>query len=219
VHKTVLERRVDDPLAVPPKDQDPTGQSGAGKVSYTDVDPYYRIEAARPTSKPAPVIRLAVWAITLALTAIAVLGLRAGVAEAVRIDGASMEPTLHNGQVVVINKLDRTPERGDLITLRSPLDGEPILKRVVGLGGDIVEIRDAILFVNGVQVKEPYVDHKSVEGLYYGPVTVTAGSVLVMGDARANSIDSRSHGDVPLQEVTGTAVTRLWPLGPIPYSA
>ena len=77
----------------------------------------------------------------------------------------------------------------------------------------------AILFVNGVQVQEPYVDHESIEALYYGPVTVARGSVLVMGDARANSIDSRSHGDVPLRDVTGIAVARLWPLGPIPFSA
>jgi signal peptidase I len=219
VNKTVLDRRVDDPLAAPHKDHDLTGRPEAGKVSDTDVDPYVWIEAARPTSKSAPLIRAAAGAITLALTALAVLGLRAGVAETVRIDGASMVPTLQNGQVVVVNKLDRIPERGDLITLRSPLHGGPILKRAVGLGGDVVEIRDAVLFVNGAQVKEPYVDHKSVEGMYYGPVAVRAGSVLVMGDARANSIDSRSHGDVPLQEVTGTAVTRLWPPGPIPRSA
>jgi signal peptidase I len=55
-------------------------------------------------------------------------------------------------------------------------------------------------------------------GLYYGPVTMAAGSVLGMGDARANSIGSRTYGGVPLGDVTGTAVARLWPPGPIPFS-
>jgi signal peptidase I len=157
-------------------------------------------------------------ALAVALTALVMLGLRAEVVEPVRVAGGSMAPTLHTGQVVVVNKRDRTPARGDLITFRSSPNGELMLKRVVGLGGDVVDIRDAILFVNDVQVSEPYVDHGSIDALYYGPVTVAAGSVLVMGDARASSIDSRTYGDVPLQDVTGTAVVRLWPPGPIPCS-
>ena len=129
-----------------------------------------------------------------------------------------MAPTLEQGQVVLVNKRDRTPTRGDLIVFRSPRKGEVMLKRVVGVGGDVVDIRDAILFVNNVQVNEPYVDHDSIDALYYGPVTVSAGAVLVMGDARADSIDSRAYGEVPLRDVTGTAVARLWPPGAIPYS-
>jgi signal peptidase I len=162
--------------------------------------------------------RLATLGLALTLTAVAVIGLRAGVAEPVRVAGMSMAPTLEKGQVVVVNKLDRTPERGDLITFGSPLNGERMLKRVIGLGGDVVDIRDAILFVNDVKVKEPYVDHRSIDALYYGPVTVAAGSVLVMGDARADSIDSRLYGDVPLRAVTGTVVARLWPPGAVPSS-
>jgi signal peptidase I len=53
--------------------------------------------------------------------------------------------------------------------------------------------------------------------LYYGPVTVSPGAVLVMGDARADSIDSRTYGEVPLKDVTGTVVARIWPPGAIPY--
>jgi signal peptidase I len=157
-------------------------------------------------------------ALAVALTAVAVVGVRVGVAEPVRVAGVSMAPTLENGEVVVVNKRDRTPERGDLITLRSPADGERMLKRVVGVGGDVVDIRDAILFVNDVEVKEPYVDHKSIDALYYGPVNVSAGAVLVMGDARADSIDSRTYGEVPLNDVTGTILAKLWPPGAIPSS-
>jgi len=157
-------------------------------------------------------------ALAIALTALVLVGLRIEVVEPVRVTGTSMAPTLEKGDVVVVNKRDRTPERGDLITLRSPQNGERMLKRVVGVGGDIVDIRDAILFVNDVEVKEPYVDHDSIDALYYGPVPVSAGSVLVLGDARAGSIDSRAYGLVPLQDVTGTVLARLWPPGAIPYS-
>ena len=195
-----------------------TAQLQLGEIRITGVDPHDLIETARPQAEPAPTIPLAALAVALMLTVVAMLGLRAGVAEPVQIDGMSMAPTLQNGQVVVVNKLDRTPERGDLLTLRSPADGEQILKRAIGLGGDVVEIRDGTLFVNGTAVKEPYLDRNSIEGLYYGPVTVGEGSVLVLGDARANSIDSRSHGEVPLQDVSGTAMARLWPPVPIPFS-
>lgn len=154
-------------------------------------------------------------ALAVALTALLLIVVRAEIVEPVRVAGVSMAPTLEEGQVVVVNKRDRTPTRGDLITFRSPQEGELMLKRVVGIGGDVVDIRDSILFVNDVQVSEPYVDHESIDALYYGPVTVAAGSVLVMGDARASSIDSRTYGDVPLQDVVGTAVVRLWPPGPM----
>jgi signal peptidase I len=153
-----------------------------------------------------------------ALTALVLVGLRVGVVEPVKITGISMSPTLVKGNIVLVNKRDHSPERGELVTLRSPANGERMLKRVVGVGGDIVDIRDAILFVNDVEAKEPFVDHKSIDALYYGPVVVPAGSVLVMGDNRDDSIDSREYGEVPLDKVTGTVLGRLWPLGAIPFS-
>ncbi len=157
-------------------------------------------------------------ALAVALMVLAAVGLRTLVVEPVRVASASMAPTLEEGDVVVVNKLDRAPGRGDLVTLLSPQDGERVLKRVVGVGGDVVAIRDAILYVNDVEVAEPYVDHASIDALYYGPVTVTRGSVLVLGDNRASSIDSRLYGEVPLPDVTGTVVARLWPPGTSPSS-
>lgn len=157
-------------------------------------------------------------ALSVALMALAVVGLRAEVIEPVRVTSASMAPTLKQGDVVVVNKLDKEPARGELVTLRSPQDGERVLKRVVGVGGDVVAIRDAILYVNDVEIQEPYVDHESIDALYYGPVTVAAGSVLVLGDSRADSIDSRSYGQVSLRDVTGSVVARLWPPGANPAS-
>ena len=154
-------------------------------------------------------------AMAVVLTALVVVGVRTMVAEPVRVASSSMVPTLGQGDVVVVNKFDREPARGDLITFHSPQDGERVVKRVIGIGGDVVAIRDAILYVNEVAAEEPYVDHESIDALYYGPVTVTSGSVLVLGDARADSIDSMVYGVVSLREVTGTVVARLWPPGAI----
>lgn len=156
--------------------------------------------------------------LAVAVMVFVVVGLRAEVVAPVRVASGSMAPTLQEGDVVVVSKLDKDPARGDLVTLRSPQDGELVLKRVVGVGGDVVAIRDAILYVNDMEIEEPYVDHESIDALYYGPVTVTMGSVLVLGDSRADSIDSRSYGEVSLHDVTGTVVARLWPRGANPSS-
>lgn len=149
--------------------------------------------------------------LVLALGSAAVLGVRSEVAEPVRVASESMAPTLGRGDVVLVDKRDRAPRRDELVTFDSPEDGSRTLKRVVGVAGDVVAIRDAILSVNGVVVDEPYVDHASIDALYYGPVTVPAGTVLVLGDRRAGSVDSRAYGPVRLDAVTGRVVARLWP--------
>ena len=141
---------------------------------------------------------------------LALVLLRTYVLEPIRVTSDSMSPTLNKGAVVLVQKLDRTPERGDLVTFDSPLDGERNVKRVVGVGGDVVDIRDAVLHVNGRDVQEAYVDLASIDALYYGPVTVPDDAVLVMGDRRAGSIDSRSFGPIPLEELTGVVLVRLW---------
>ena len=152
------------------------------------------------------------WRLPL-LVATAVLGvvlLRAYVVEPVRVSSDSMSPTLEQGDVVLVQKVDRTPGRGDLVTFDSPVDGERNVKRVVGVAGDVVAIRDAVLHVNGRRVEEPYVDLASIDALYYGPVTVPGGTVLVLGDRRAGSIDSRRFGPLPLESLTGVVLVRLW---------
>lgn len=142
----------------------------------------------------------------------AVLLIRAQVAETVRISSDSMAPTLHQEEKVLLDKL--TPrlgrmDRGDLVAFASPQDGELVLKRVVGLGGDTVEIRDAVLFVNGRQVIERDLDLAAFDATYFGPVSVPVGQLFVLGDNRAGSVDSRAYGGVPVRAVTGRVVWRL----------
>ena len=151
-------------------------------------------------------------AVAVALVVATLLGLRVGVVETVRVDGISMSPTLHSGDLVVVDKLDREPARGDLVVFASPEDGSRTIKRVVGAAGDVVAIRDAVLSVNDVVVDEPYVDHASIDALYYGPVRVPDRAVLVLGDRRAGSTDSRQYGPVPLDSIIGTVRLRWWPV-------
>jgi signal peptidase I len=151
--------------------------------------------------------------VRLALAAAVVAGAAAlagsGLAAPVRISSGSMAPTLLEGDRVLVTRAG-VPGRGELVTFRSPADGTLTLKRVVAVAGDRVAIEDAALVVNGRLVTEPYVDASRVDGLYFGPVTVPAGTVFVLGDQRAGSIDSRVFGAVPVASVGGRVLVRLW---------
>ena len=163
------------------------------------------------TGRRAPAVRrAAVGVVVLAVLA----GARSGVATPVRISSNSMVPTLAPGDVVITSRaslaLDDV-DRGDLVTFDSPQDGERALKRVVGMPGNRVVVKDAVLFVNDRPVDEPYVDHELIDASYSETYVVPEHTVFVMGDHRSNSIDSRDHGPVDADDVTGRVLVRLWP--------
>ena len=117
-----------------------------------------------------------------------------------------MAPTVAQGATVLVDRVSphlTGLRHGDLVTFSEPETGDATLKRVVGLPGDVVAIEDAVTLVDGEPVSEPYVDRDTIDGLYYGPVSVPAGHVLLLGDDRERSIDSRDYGPVPLDDVTG----------------
>lgn len=147
----------------------------------------------------------------LAVAALVVLGasvlVRWQVLSPVQVEGVSMCPTLWPGERALLHKTAAV-EVGDVVALARP--GQPAaVKRVVATAGGLVEVRDAVLFVDDVAVPEPYVDHRLIDGLYYGPVRVPAGHLLVMGDSRDASIDSRDYGPVPVSAVRGVVVRSL----------
>ena len=146
----------------------------------------------------------------LAVAALALVLIRVLVAAPLRVDGDSMAPTLRSGDVAVVRKFG-APHIGQVVTLTDPQDGSLVVKRVVALGGQKVEIRDAYLYVDGAEVDEPFVDHSRIDGVYFGPVTVPAGNIFVLGDSRNGSIDSRIFGPVPVSAVSGRVLVRLWP--------
>ena len=90
--------------------------------------------------------------------------------------------------------------------------GAPTIKRIVGLEGDRVAVLDGVLFVNGEKVREGYVDYEHTDSTFYGPTEVPEGYVFVMGDNRSNSLDSRTYGPIPEEDLLGEVTLRLLPL-------
>ena len=128
---------------------------------------------------------------------------RAFVLTPVAVHGVSMEPTVHDGTALVARWVDPGDvRRGQLVVFRDP-QGTLALKRVVGVAGDDVAIRDAVLEVDDRPVNEPYVDASRIDGTYFGPVHVPAGTLFVMGDNRSPSIDSRVYGPIRFDRVIG----------------
>jgi signal peptidase I len=150
-------------------------------------------------------------AVGVGLIAVLVL-VRIFVAEPFRIPSQSMEPTLRPGDQALVSKVSgHTPKRGSLVAFHSPQGGDILLKRVVAVGGDTVGLEDGVLVVNGRQVREPFVNQKSIDGIYFGPVRVKPGTFFAMGDNRANSEDSRDFGAVRDSSIIGQSVARVWP--------
>ena len=149
---------------------------------------------------------------TLVLTAVIFLGVRVLV-QNYKVEGFSMEPTLNDGQYLLINKVGlhfQQPRRGDIIVFEYPLDTtKSFVKRVIGVPGDTVEVRNQQTIVNGKVLSEPYI--KSAESGFFPPTVVPATEYFVMGDNRNNSSDSRSWGLLPSKDVIGEAWVSYWP--------
>lgn len=140
------------------------------------------------------------------------VGLVLVVVEPMRVTSGSMSPTLDVGDHVVIDKLTgrwREPVVGDLVVFRDPEQGDLAVKRVVALAGSSVALEDGVLQIDGIPQPEPALDHLGVDSVYFGPVTVPAGAVFVMGDNRGESIDSRTYGPIVVADLIGRVVLSL----------
>ncbi len=136
-------------------------------------------------------------------------------AQATRVYGQSMEPSLHSEQRLVVEKMSyrfHTPRRGDIVVLRIPGNDEdpPLIKRIIALPGEAVEIRDGHVFVDGIVLIEDYLREETVGN--YAPRVVPPLHVFVLGDNRSASNDSRAFGPVPLESIIGRAWFSYWPL-------
>lgn len=139
--------------------------------------------------------------------------------------GTSMEPTLHSGDQLIVEKVSKRFHGigyGDIVTIDAQdLPGhfgeKNIIKRVVGLEGDTIEIRDAKVFRNGEAITEPYIHGAPTnEGNpAYSKVTLAEGQIYVLGDNRPVSLDSRRFGAVELDRVIGHVLMRFYPLDDI----
>lgn len=147
---------------------------------------------------PYIMLRVAGRALFLVGVALAVvLPVRAWVAEPITIASASMEPTLKVGTLMILDKWTlsgRRPHRGEIVSFRSPVDPEDLVKRVIAVPGDTVEIRGKKVILNDQPLSEPYAVHdrpnERLEGDDLGPLTVPPGDFFVLGDNRDESKDS-----------------------------
>jgi len=157
-----------------------------------------------------------------------------------RVEGSSMETNLHTGQYIIVNRIEylhvdlnmfqrllpgnqdlparlaylfHLPRRGDIVVFEYPRDASrDFIKRVIGLPGETVEVRNNRVFINGQELDEPYLSAAARTQMgNMAPVVVPLDAVFVMGDNRGNSSDSRSWGALPLDKIVGRAWFIYWP--------
>jgi len=130
-----------------------------------------------------------------------------------RVVGHSMDPSLENDQFLVVNKLGNRlsdPERGDIIVFRDPrTDERKLIKRIVGLPGEMLEIQDGQVLINDQRLDEGYLARN---GSYsQPPLLIPEGEYFVLGDNRSNSSDSHNWGTMPRDRIIGKAWVSYWP--------
>jgi signal peptidase I len=147
---------------------------------------------------------------TALLTAIIFLVVNAVIGR-FRIESVSMQPNLWEGEYVIVDKVSYSlsgPQRGDIIVFEKV--GQPdLIKRVIGLPGDTVEVRPGQVLVNGTPLTEPYIANPP--NYAFGPVQVEPGRYFVLGDNRSNSSDSHVWGTIPGDTIVGRAWIIYWP--------
>ncbi len=149
---------------------------------------------------------------TLVLTLVIFLLIRFAV-QNFRIEGFSMEPNFHDGQFILVNKVEymlKMPARGDVVVLVPPTSAErDFIKRVIGLPGDQVQITDGKVLINGKALDEPYPLNPGAYST--GAVTIPPEEYFVLGDNRNNSSDSHAWGTVSVKKIVGKVWATYWP--------
>jgi signal peptidase I len=194
-----------------------------------------KTEKAALTDSNAPArsrLRENVEAILIAI--VIALFIRTFVVQAFKIPSGSMKPTLQIGDHILVNKFSYgvkipyigkvilpagDPQHGDIVVFKFPVDPrKDFIKRVIGVGGDVVEIHDKTIYINGTRLNHDagvYSDPRTIAGSLkprdnFGPITVPKGALFVMGDNRDESFDSRFWGFVPVRDVSGKAFIIYW---------
>ena len=187
--------------------------------------------AEKPEEKINWLKELRDWVVAILLAVLIAFVVREYVFTLVKVQGQSMEPSLHHDDRLYVNRFFYTPEKGDVIIFEPATDpNRPYVKRVIATEGDTVYIdfKTGDVYVNDEVIDEDYIKDETREmGSYISdliknekyskssPIVIQPGYIFVMGDNRNNSKDSRHLGPVPIEEVMGGAVFRFWPLNDI----
>ena len=159
------------------------------------------------------------WVVSLVSAAVVVLLVSNFLCTIIRVDGGSMLNTLHDGDRLYVNVLDMKlngPERYDVVILHYPGRKGNFVKRVIGLPGDTLEVKEGVLYINGEAVEEEYLAEERTQKFHgassnFGPVEIPEDQYFVMGDHRDHSNDSRQVGLIDRDMFVGKATYIFWP--------
>jgi signal peptidase I len=192
---------------LPARPEAPPGEASADSHTHFPARPGLRtLTSARPLWRE--------WVETLLATLLIFLFVESFVVQGFKVYGSCMEPNLYTGERLLGNKLIYRMDgihRGDIVVFRPPHRPDtPFIKRVIGLPGEILEIHHNQVYINSHRLNEPYLrlawhDDRPAE-------RIAPGMLFVMGDNRDDSSDSRSWGELPLQNIQAKAWLRYWPL-------
>lgn len=178
-------------------------------------------DAAPPPRKKRKMNPVLEWLIVVAVAITSALLVRAYVVQQFAVEGESMMSTLHDGDRVLVNRLSyrlHDPRRGDVVVLQrfnGASEERDLIKRVIGLPGETVEVRDCVVYIDDVPLEEPYLDPdiqaRDGCGGNQDPIVVPEDEVFVLGDHRGRSSDSRAFGTVPDEFLIGRAFVIIWP--------
>ncbi len=169
-------------------------------------------------SRRSPLTSLATWSRDLLISVVMAVLVILFLYQPVKVEGTSMMPSLVDQERIFINKFVYKygigdVQRGDMVVFWFPVDPtKSYIKRVIGLPGDVIEVDDGTVFVNGKTLQEDYVPDEYRDRMSMSPYTVGPDEYFVLGDHRSSSNDSRSWGAVPRHYIYGKAVFVYWPL-------
>ncbi len=147
---------------------------------------------------------------------VVVVLIRSFIITPIKVDGASMEPTLNDNEILILKKYDHSFERFDIVVFK--YGGSSLIKRVIGLPGETVEYRDNKLYINGKYVKESFKRKSSTEDFKLEDIElekISKNCYFVMGDNRGNSTDSRMIGEVCNEDIKGATNLSIFPFDTI----
>ena len=181
------------------------------------------VKKASGSQKPKPPKWAALfdWITSIVIAVVLLAAVFTFVARPVRVDGDSMLPTLQDGNWLIVSAFDASPEYGDIVIVTQPnqtSSGGPIVKRVIAVGGQTVDIDfdHGIVYVDGKALDEPYIYEKTYRSFdVQFPLTVPEGFLFVMGDNRNDSLDSRSSriGLIDERYILGSCLFKAYPFG------
>ncbi len=168
-------------------------------------------------------VRQLIWEVltTLIPAVLIALFINVYIAEAAEIEaGPSMQPNLFAGYRIMTEKISyylHEPRRGDIVVIDRPEDEGNLIKRVIGLAGETIEVRTGHTYINGESIDEPWVTYFG--GRDIPTMVIPEGHIFIMGDNRSNSRDSRDIGPVPIEAIIGRGWFIYWPLDEFQFLA